>query len=90
MYVKGVIPNEMPLSFNASFEPAKIGTARQFAFKQMTFGVLNMAVLFCMYYAAHFHAKYDKKSANRYIYISLIISAVFFLMQLRTIFHYIV
>lgn len=90
LYVKGVIPNEMPLSFNASFQPAKVGTARQFAFKQMTFGVLNMAVLFCMYYAAHFHAKYDKKSANRYIYVALIISTVFFLMQLRTIFQYIV
>lgn len=89
MYVKNLIPNEMPLSFNASFQPAKIGNAKQYAFKQMIYGVLNMAILFCMYYAAHFHAKYDRKSANVYIYASLMISMVFFLMQLETIFKYI-
>ena len=46
---------------------------------------LNMGILFCMYYAAHFHAKYDKKSAKTYIYVSLFIAMVFFLMQFKTL-----
>jgi hypothetical protein len=90
LYVKDFIPNQMPLSLNSNFEPARIGTAKQYAFKQMIYGVLNMAILFCMYYASHFHAKYDRKSANKYIYASFIVSIVFFLFQLRTIFQYIV
>ncbi|MCY6484236.1 PH domain-containing protein [Clostridium aestuarii] len=89
LYLKQVLPTKMPLSFNAKFEPVKMGTGKQFAFKQMTYGILNMAILFCMYYAAHFHAKYDKKSANRYIYIVLIIAVVFFLMQIKTLIQFI-
>ncbi|MCY6354871.1 PH domain-containing protein [Clostridium sp. ZS2-4] len=88
LYLKQMLPAEMPINFNAKFEAVKMGTGKQFAFKQMTYGVLNMAILLCMYYAAHFHAKYDKKSANRYIYVSLVISAVFFLMQLKTLFQF--
>lgn len=88
LYLKQMFPVEMPINFNAKFEAVKMGTGKQFAFKQMIYGVLNMAILFCMYYAAHFHAKYDKKSANRYIYVSLIISVVFFLMQLKTLFQF--
>ena len=76
----------MPLSFNSNFEPARYGTGKQFAFKQMIYGVLNMAILFCMYYASYFYAKYDRKSANKFIYVSFIVSIVFFLFQLRTIF----
>lgn len=89
LYIKNLIPNEMPLSFDAKFQPVRMGTGKQFAFKQTTYGVLNMAILFCMYYAAHFHAKYDRKSANRYIYASLIISIVFFVMQIKTILNFI-
>lgn len=89
LYIKDLIPNEMPLSFDAKFHPVRMGTGRQFAFKQTTYGVLNMAILFCMYYAAHFHAKYDRKTANRYIYASLIISIVFFVMQIKTILNFI-
>lgn len=88
LYLKQMLPAKMPINFNAKFEAVKMGTGKQFAFKQMIYGVLNMAILFCMYYAAHFHAKYDKKSANRYIYVSLIISVVFFLMQLKTLFQF--
>lgn len=88
LYLKQMLPAEMPINFNAKFEAVKMATGKQFAFKQMTYGVLNMAILFCMYYAAHFHAKYDKKSANRYIYVSLLISVVFFLMQLKTLFQF--
>ncbi len=73
------------MSFNSAFNPIKMGTGKQFAFKQAIYGVLNMAILFCMYYAAHFHAKYDKKSAKTYIYVSLFIAIVFFLMQFKTL-----
>jgi hypothetical protein len=90
LYLKGLIPADMPLSLNGKFEPVKMGSGKQFAFKQMTYGVLNMAILFCMYYAAHFYAKYDRKSANLYIYLSLIISLAFFLMQLKIVFQFIV
>ncbi|MCY6371802.1 PH domain-containing protein [Clostridium ganghwense] len=89
LYLKQMLPAEMPINFNAKFEAVKMGTGKQFAFKQMTYGVLNMAILFCMYYAAHFHAKYDKKSAHRYIYASLIISSAFFLMQIKTLLQFI-
>ncbi len=90
LYLKDSIPNNMPLSLNSNFEPSKIGTAKQYAFKQTIYGVLNMGILFCMYYASHFHARYDRKSAKMYIYASFIVSFVFFLLQLRTIFQYIV
>lgn len=90
LYLKGLIPEDMPLSFNRKFEPVKMGSGKQFAFKQTTYGVLNMAILFCMYYAAYFYAKYDRKSANLYIYLSLIISSAFFLMQLKIVFQFIV
>lgn len=85
LYVNGTLPDKMPLSFNAAFNPIRMGTGKQFAFKQAIYGVLNMGILFCMYYAAHFHAKYDKKSAKTYIYVSLFIAIVFFLMQFKTL-----
>lgn len=88
LYLKRMFPLKMPLNFNSKFEAIKMGTGKQFAFKQMTYGVLNMAILFCMYYAAHFHAKYDKNSSYIYIYISLIISLAFFLMQIKILFQY--
>ncbi|KOA21221.1 hypothetical protein CLHOM_03510 [Clostridium homopropionicum DSM 5847] len=90
LYIKGLLPNEIPLSFNDQFQPLKMGTARQFASKQTTYGVLNMAILLCMYYAAHFHAKYDRKTAQTYIYVSLAVSSVFFLMLIKTIFRFVI
>lgn len=83
LYLMKKLPDKMPLSFDASFFPVDFGSGKQFAFNQMIYGVLNMAVLFCMYYAAHFYAKYDKKMANRFIYVSLLIAAAFLLIQIR-------
>jgi len=67
LYLKHGIPDIMTLSFDANFSPIKMGTSKQFAFTQMVYGVLNMALLFCMYYASYFCAKYDRKSAYKYI-----------------------
>lgn len=88
LYVKGILPEKMPLSLDATFNPIRMGTGKQYAFKQAIYGVLNMGILFCMYYAAYFHARYDKKSAKTYIYVSLFTAIVFFLMQMRTLFNY--
>ncbi|WP_125152546.1 PH domain-containing protein [Clostridium rectalis] len=83
LYLYGKLPEQMPLSFNANFEPVKMGTGKQFAFKQMTYGVLNMAILLCMYYSSYFYSKYDKKSAYKFIYVSLIVALLFFIIQGR-------
>lgn len=83
LYLKGILPDNMPLSFDASFVPVQFGSGKQFAFKQMAYGVLNMILLLCMYYASYFCAKYDKKAAYRYIYVSLITALVFFMLQIR-------
>jgi hypothetical protein len=83
LYLKSMLPGEMPLSFDASFVPIRYGTGKQFAFIQMTYGVLNMVVLLCMYYASYFCAKYDRKSAYRYIYIAMITAVTFLLTQIR-------
>lgn len=60
LYLCNKLPLSIPLKFNAGFKPILFGSGKQFAFKQMVYGVLNMALLFCMYYAAYFYAKYDK------------------------------
>jgi hypothetical protein len=86
LYLMDMLPHSMPLSFDASFQPLEMGTGKQFAFNQMVNGVLNMAILFCMYYASFFYAKYDRKSVNKFIYSALIISAAFLLIQLRIIY----
>lgn len=83
LYLTRKLPSHMPLNFDAAFFPVDQGTGKQFAFNQMIYGVLNMAILFCMYYASHFYAKYDKKSAKKFIYIPLIIAAAFLLIQFR-------
>lgn len=82
LYVMNKLPNVMPLAINSAMTIAKIGTDKQFAFAQMLYGVLNMAVLFCMYYASHFCAKYDEKTAYRYLYVALIVAAVFLYLQI--------
>ncbi|MCT8976233.1 PH domain-containing protein [Clostridium sp. CX1] len=83
LYLYNMLPAMMPLNFDSQFLAIKLGTGKQFAFKQMVYGLLNMAILFCMYYAAYFCAKYDRKSSYKFIYISLIISITFFIMQIR-------
>ncbi|WP_027625056.1 PH domain-containing protein [Clostridium lundense] len=88
LYLYNKLPEKMPLSFDANFNPVKIGTGKQFAFKQMTYGVLNMAILFCMYYASYFYAKYDKKSAYKFIYVSLASSLLFFIMQIKVLLNF--
>ncbi|WP_346920363.1 PH domain-containing protein [Clostridium sp. UBA7339] len=85
LYILNKLPDVMPLVINVSKEAGEVGTDKQFAFAQMLYGLLNMAVMFCMYYAAHFCAKYDKKSAYRYIYISLLVAIVFLYIQMRLI-----
>lgn len=88
LYLKNIIPDSMPLSFDAKFNPIKIGTGKQFAFTQMIYGVLNMILLFCMYYASYFCAKYDRKSAYKYIYLSLIVAMIFLIMQFKILINF--
>lgn len=83
LYLKNRLPGKVPLTFDTSFLPLQWGTGKQFAFKQMTYGVLNMIILFCMYYASYFCAKYDRKTSYRYIYISLLIVLVFLFLQIK-------
>lgn len=85
MYLTDKIPARMPLNFNTDFTPCKFGTGKQFAFKQMAYGLLNMAVLFCMYYAGALFGKYDKKSSYKFIYIALLITLLFLISQFRII-----
>ncbi len=86
LYLQNKLPSIMPLNFNSKFVAIKFGTGKQFAFKHMVYGLLNMAVLFCMYNAAYLCARYDKKSAYKFIYIPLILSVTFFIMQIRILF----
>lgn len=89
LYLTNNLPSpNMPLNFDARFNVVQSGSGKQFAINQMIYGVLNMIVLFCMYYASYFHAKYDKKSANRYLYASLIIAIIFLVLQIRTLYYF--
>jgi len=88
LHLKNAIPNNMPLNFDAQFNPIKRGTGKQFAFTQMLYGVLNMALLFCMYYASYFCAKYDRKSAYKYIYLSLAVATIFLIMQFKILINF--
>lgn len=83
LYLKQALPASMPLSFDGKFKPIVMGTGKNFVFKQMSYGVLNMIILFCMYYASHFNAKYDKRSAYKFIYIALAIALAFLLFQIK-------
>lgn len=89
LYLNNALPSKMPLSFDAKFNPLVYGNGKEFVFKQMLYGAYNMIILFCMYYAAYFYAKYSRKASYKYIYVSLVIAAVFFIMQMRIlqIFH---
>ncbi|MBX4258960.1 PH domain-containing protein [Clostridium estertheticum] len=88
LHLKNAIPDIMPLNFDAKFKPIKMGTGKQFAFTQMLYGVLNMALLFCMYYASYFCAKYDRKSAYKYIYLSLVVALIFLIMQFKILINF--
>ncbi|MGH4125836.1 MAG: PH domain-containing protein [Clostridium sp.] len=88
LYLKNMIPNIMPLNFDANFNPIKMGTSKQFAFTQMIYGVLNMALLFCMYYASYFSSKYDRKSAYKFIYLSLVVAMIFLIMQFKILINF--
>lgn len=83
LYLYDSLPDKMPLNFNSQFIAMQFGTGKQFAFKQMVYGLLNMGIFFCMYYAAYFCAKYDRKSAYKFMYIPLIISLTFLIIQIR-------
>lgn len=82
-YLNHTIPSVMPLNFDGKFNPVNFGTGKQFAFKQMTLGLLNLAILFCMYYASYFIAKYDKKAVYKFIWVPLILSVIFLVLQFR-------
>lgn len=86
LYLANKLPSKMPLNFDAAFIPVEFGTGKQFAVNQAIYGVLNMAVLFCMYYASFFYARYDKKSANKFIYGALAIAVAFLIFQLRILY----
>lgn len=88
LYLKDLLPSTMPLNFDAQFYPIKMGTGKQFAFTQMIYGVLNMALLFCMYYASYFCAKYDRKSAYKFIYLSLAVAIIFLIVQFKIIINF--
>lgn len=82
-YLKGNLGETMPLSFDPSFNPTKIGTGKQFAFQQMMYGALNLALIFCMYFAAQINSKYDRKSSYKYIYIALAVAITFMVLQIK-------
>ncbi|CAM2847271.1 PH domain-containing protein [Hathewaya histolytica] len=82
-YLKGGISYTMPIGFDARFNPTKFGTGKQFAFQQMIYGSLNLALLFCMYFASSINAKYDRKSSYKYIYIALVVAITFTVMQFK-------
>lgn len=82
LYILDKLPDVIPLSLDSLGVAAELGTDKQFAFSQMTYGLLNMAVFFCLYYAAQFCAKYDKKSAYNYIYAATAVALTFLYLQL--------
>lgn len=86
LYLTNKLPSKMPLNFDAAFIPVEFGTGKQFAVNQAIYGFLNMAILFCMYYASFFYARYDKKSGNKFIYGALAIAIVFLIIQLRVLY----
>ena len=83
LYVTNQLPDIMPLSFNAKYVPLLMGTSRQFAFQQMSYGFMNMAVLLCMFYASYFISRYDRKTAYKFISLPLVVSVIFLIMQIN-------
>ncbi len=85
LYYENMLPSAMPLSYNAKFHPIIMGTSKEFVFKQLEYGLLNMALVFCMYYAAHLNAKHYKKSSYKYIYFSLAVVIIFLIIQQKVL-----
>lgn len=83
LYLNNKLPGTMPLIFDEAFNPIVIGSSKQFAVKQSIYGVLNMIILFCMYYITQLNSKYSKKISYKYIYISLIIAIIFLYTQIQ-------
>ncbi len=67
-YLYNLLPDKMPLVFDAKFTPVGFGEGKQFAFKQMMYGALNMVILFCMYYVSYFTQNMKKLCLQFYIY----------------------
>lgn len=88
LYIFDIFPEKMPLSFNANLMVVLWGNGKQFAFKQMMYGVFNMIILTCMYYASYFTAKYDKKLAIRYMYMPLSTTFLFSFIQVQILINY--
>lgn len=89
LFKMGLLPEEMPLTLNAKLIPIVMGSSKQFVFKQLTYGIINMGILLCMFFAAYSHIKYDEKTSYMYIYISFFISVTFFFMQFRILLQFI-
>ncbi|AAK79272.1 hypothetical protein BJV85_002696 [Clostridium acetobutylicum] len=83
LYLRGVMPHKMPLSFDSNFKPMIYGTSREFAFKHMMYGAYNMIIFFCIYYSAYFYARYSKKLAYRLMYISFLVAFIFLIFQFK-------
>jgi len=83
LYATKHLPDIMPLSFNAKYVPVLLGTSRQYAIQQMSYGFMNMAVLLCMFYASYFISRYDRKTAYKFIGLPLVVSVIFLIMQLN-------
>lgn len=81
LYMFNLLPDVIPISLDAVGQIVELGTDKQFVFSQMTYGLLNMGVFFCLYYAAQFCAKYDKKSAYNYIYGGTMVAVIFLYLQ---------
>ncbi|MEG2353392.1 MAG: PH domain-containing protein [Clostridium sp.] len=88
LYVLDIIPKAMPLKFNSLLQVSLMGTAKQFASKQIAYGVGSMTLLICMYYAAQFTAKFDKKSSYIYTYVSLAVVAILLMIQLELLYKF--
>lgn len=83
LYLMQRLPEKMPIAFDAKFMPIVWGNGKQFAFRQMSYGAMNMLILVCMQFASYFCAKYHRKSAYKYIYIALICAATFLFIQIQ-------
>ncbi len=75
-YLYNLLPDKMPLVFDAKFTPVGFGEGKQFAFKQMMYGALNMVILFCMYYVSYFTQNMIKLCLQIFIYIIVFFNSI--------------
>lgn len=89
MYISGELNNlKLPIAFNSDFVPVKYGTAKDFIFNQLLYGALNMIIMVCMYFAEYLYSKYDRKASYKYMFISMFVIIIFFILQVRIIHTY--